>query len=313
VSIYEHAPNPHTVKRLSGQAPPPAKVDDQRVGLNGRIGLMITTLVGTMVCAYVFAAIALVSLPSAIRSHSLTILIAWVSSTFLQLILLPVIIVGQNLQAKASDKRAEQTYKDAEAVLREAIEIQKHLRAQDDVLGQLVANVKASSADGSCGSADRGGGWRDGRADGGGQALLRARPDLLRDLGIVVEDHDEVLVIEPVQVAVVERPDGRGTGRLVDERHLTEEIARVQLRERRAVLTDHLDRASIDEVHVAAEAAGANHLVAGQEGNGLEVERDLSQELLVRAREQGHGLQQVALHVQRDLHAQARRQPVEDL
>ena len=123
--------------------PPPAKVDDQRVGLNGRIGLMITTLVGTMVCAYVFAAIALVSLPSAIRSHSLTILIAWVSSNFLQLILLPVIIVGQNLQAKASDKRAEQTYKDAEAVLREAIEIQKHLRAQDDVLGQLVANVKA--------------------------------------------------------------------------------------------------------------------------------------------------------------------------
>jgi hypothetical protein len=139
VSIYEHTPHPYTKQRLSGEAPPPPKVDDERVGLNGRIGLLITTLVGTMICAYVFAGIAFISLPSAIRSHNLTILIAWVSSNFLQLILLPVIIVGQNLQAKASDKRADQTYKDAEAVLHEAIEIQKHLRAQDDVLAGLVA------------------------------------------------------------------------------------------------------------------------------------------------------------------------------
>jgi hypothetical protein len=141
LSSYEHTPHPYTKERLSGETPPPPKVDDERVGLNGHIGLLITTLVGTMICAYVFAGIAFISLPSAIRSHNLTILIAWVSSNFLQLILLPVIIVGQNLQAKASDKRADQTYKDAEAVLHEAIEIQKHLRAQDDVLSGLVAKA----------------------------------------------------------------------------------------------------------------------------------------------------------------------------
>ena len=83
-----------------------------------------------MVCGYVFAIIALISLPSAITSHNLTVIIAWVSSNFLQLVLLPVIIVGQNLQAKASDKRAEQTYADAEAVLHEAIQIQQHLAAR---------------------------------------------------------------------------------------------------------------------------------------------------------------------------------------
>jgi len=141
VSNYEHTPHPQTLRVLSGKAPPPPKVADERVGLNGRIGLLITTLVGTMICAYVFAGIAIISLPSAIRSHNLTILIAWVSSNFLQLILLPIIIVGQNLLAKASDKRAEQTYKDAEAVLHEAIEIQKHLRAQDNVLEGLVAKA----------------------------------------------------------------------------------------------------------------------------------------------------------------------------
>jgi hypothetical protein len=62
----------------------------------------------------------------------------------LQLVLLPVIIVGQNLQAKASDKRAESTYKDAEAVLAEAVEIQKHLQAQDQVLAELIAAAKAA-------------------------------------------------------------------------------------------------------------------------------------------------------------------------
>ena len=145
-SLYEHCLHPHTIKMLSGQAPQPAKVDDGRVGLNGRIGLLITTLVGTMICGYIFAAIALLSLPSAITSHNLTIIVAWISSNFLQLILLPIIIVGQNLQAKASDKRAEETYKDAAAVLHEAIEIQKHLAAQDEVLSRLVAAAKAQPA-----------------------------------------------------------------------------------------------------------------------------------------------------------------------
>jgi hypothetical protein len=109
------------------------------VGLNGRIGLRLTALVGTMICAYFFGAIALISLPSAIHTHNPTIIIAWISSNFLQLVLLPVIIVGQNLQARAADKRAMQTYQDAEAVLHEAIEIQKHLASQDKILGELIA------------------------------------------------------------------------------------------------------------------------------------------------------------------------------
>jgi hypothetical protein len=144
--IYEYVQHPCTTLHLTGRAPKPAKVNDGRVGLNGKIGLLITTLVGTMICGYVFAAIALLSLPSAITSHSLTIIIAWVSSNFLQLVLLPVIIVGQNLQAKASDQRAVNTYEDAEAVLHEALQIQQHLAAQDAALGRLIAAVCADGA-----------------------------------------------------------------------------------------------------------------------------------------------------------------------
>ena len=79
--------------------------------------------------------------PSAVSSHNLTIIVAWVSSNFLQLVLLPIIIVGQNIQAKAADARAEATYKDADAVLHEAIEIQKHLEAQDRAIERILAGV----------------------------------------------------------------------------------------------------------------------------------------------------------------------------
>jgi hypothetical protein len=45
--------------------------------------------------------------PAAIRSGDPIIIVAWIAQTFLQLVLLPIIIVGQNVQAAASDARAQ--------------------------------------------------------------------------------------------------------------------------------------------------------------------------------------------------------------
>jgi hypothetical protein len=98
-----------------------------------------------MWCAYAFAALALVSLPSAIRSHSAVTMVSWVSQTFLQLVLLSVIIVGQNVLASAADKRSEATYNDADAILHEAVKIQEHLLAQDQILQQLINESTATS------------------------------------------------------------------------------------------------------------------------------------------------------------------------
>jgi uncharacterized membrane protein len=86
------------------------KRDTAAQRFNSAVGLKITVLVGTMWCAYVFAVIALVSLPDNIHSKQLFIL--WISSSFLQLVLLPIIIVGQNIQARASDARAAKTFED---------------------------------------------------------------------------------------------------------------------------------------------------------------------------------------------------------
>jgi hypothetical protein len=105
---------------------------------NTWLAVKITSGVGTMWCAYAFAALALVSLPAAIASGNPVILVSWISQTFLQLVLLSIIIVGQNVLAASSDKRAEATYEDADAVLHTALQIQEHLAAQDAEIEKIL-------------------------------------------------------------------------------------------------------------------------------------------------------------------------------
>ena len=137
--LFKRIPHPRIAQR---KAEKPVKVDDERVGANGKIALIITAIVGTMWRASIFTIIALISLPSALSSGQAIVIIAWIAQTFLQLVLLPIIIVGQNIQGKAADKRSEQTYKDAEAILSECLQLQAHLQAQDTVLDDVVAHVK---------------------------------------------------------------------------------------------------------------------------------------------------------------------------
>ena len=113
---------------------------------NTWLALKVTKAVGTVWCAYAFAALALVSLPAAIASHNPVILVSWVSQTFLQLVLLSIIIVGQNVQAAASDKRAEATYEDADAVLHTSLQIQDHLLAQDGAIERILNRVASLKA-----------------------------------------------------------------------------------------------------------------------------------------------------------------------
>ena len=147
---FEHVPHPRIASRKQ-QGPP--KTGDEHVGFNGRIALILTTAVGTMWCAYAFAILALVALPDALNSGSLLPLIQWLSQTFIQLVMLSVIMVGQNVQSRASDKRAEMTYEDADAILQESLQIQAHLKAQDDALSSLLDKGAALEAGQPKGSA----------------------------------------------------------------------------------------------------------------------------------------------------------------
>jgi hypothetical protein len=77
---------------------------------NSWLAVHITRSVGTMWAAYLFFLIALISLPSALHSFlsgDTYVGIAWLSQSFLQLVLLPIIIVGQNVISASQDARAE--------------------------------------------------------------------------------------------------------------------------------------------------------------------------------------------------------------
>jgi hypothetical protein len=113
--------------------------------INATIGLKLTLVVGTMWCAYLFTLLALVSAPSAFKTGDSIIVVAWIAQTFLQLVLLPIIIVGQNVQAAAADARSQATYDDAAAVLEEAKQIQAHLEAQDAAIDKILAGMTPRS------------------------------------------------------------------------------------------------------------------------------------------------------------------------
>jgi len=113
---------------------------------NAKVGLKVTVVVGTMWAAYLFTGLALFALPDAIKQGTYFVVV-WLSSSFLQLVILPIIIVGQNIQAAAADKRAEETYRDAEAVLSEAEQIQQHLEAQDQAISDIVTRLESLVAD----------------------------------------------------------------------------------------------------------------------------------------------------------------------
>ena len=105
--------------------------------LNAAIAVRITRVVGTMYCAYAFTLLALIALPAAIAQGSPTVLVNWLSSNFLQLVLLPIIIVGQNVISAAQDARAEADHETLTALhemSKQQIEI---LEGQDKILDLL--------------------------------------------------------------------------------------------------------------------------------------------------------------------------------
>lgn len=108
---------------------------------NDWLAVKITGIVGTMWCAYAFAGLALISLPAAIRGGTAT-LISWIAQTFLQLVLLSIIMVGQNIAAKKSDRQLEQTYRDSEELLKINAAMQELLRKNTDLTTEIHEFVR---------------------------------------------------------------------------------------------------------------------------------------------------------------------------
>ena len=108
---------------------------DRINALNRRIAEKITAGVSTMWAAYLFAGIALLSLPAALRSGETLVIVDWVAQTFLQLVLLSIIMVGQQ---RASADVATQIRETHEASLKE-FDLAQEAR---EIADQELAEVK---------------------------------------------------------------------------------------------------------------------------------------------------------------------------
>jgi translation elongation factor EF-1alpha len=113
----------------------------------------ITNGVATMWCAYLFAAIALISLPKAIASGDSIVIISWIAQTFLQLVLLSIIMVGQKVQAKNLEDTINETHSAAIAEFELAKEARalahRELRALHSIsqdMHKLMKEVEAKIA-----------------------------------------------------------------------------------------------------------------------------------------------------------------------
>lgn len=104
------------------------------------VGGKITSVVGTMWCAIAFAILALVSLPGALATHNLVTIVSWIAQTFLQLVLLSVIMVGQDLQSKATEQIIRETH---EATLAEFKLAQLDRRRNAEELADLKKIAEA--------------------------------------------------------------------------------------------------------------------------------------------------------------------------
>lgn len=113
----------------------------ENLSILDKIAIFITKIVGTMWCAIAFTLIALMGLPGAIASGKYEI-ITWVTQTFLQLVLFSVIMVGQNLQNRHAQKRADINYDVSIKAELEVETILEHLENQNQTLDAILKKLE---------------------------------------------------------------------------------------------------------------------------------------------------------------------------
>lgn len=125
-TLHEHAPRPHVVRNANHRH------QAERLSLNDQIAVWVSLHVGTMVCAYVFAGIGIGSLVGVITSNALIAAVfGSLSSYFLQLVLLPVIMVGQNVQSRHAELQTEEMFHGILNTEHDADQTIEHLSKQD--------------------------------------------------------------------------------------------------------------------------------------------------------------------------------------
>lgn len=141
--LFRYEPyQPRNVNRLQ-------EAEQSASGFNTRIAVALTKGVGTMWTAYAFVALALIGLFAilGLLNPGVSLLVAWTSQTLLQLVLLPIILVGQNVLGRKAELQAEEQFRTTMSTYHDLEQVMKHLLAQDTELVHLTKHLLAQDAE----------------------------------------------------------------------------------------------------------------------------------------------------------------------
>lgn len=122
--LYTHIPHPYIPQKVTI-----AKAEQALTGFNMKIAVAITNGLGTMVCAYIFAILAIIGFPG--FGATPTQYVQWVSQTFIQLVALSVLAVGQQVLSKHGELMADEQFNTTMSTYHDIEQIMQHLSAQD--------------------------------------------------------------------------------------------------------------------------------------------------------------------------------------
>ena len=125
--LFHYEPHqPRNVNRLQ-------EAEQAASGLNTRVAVALTKGVGTMWTAYAFVVLAVIGLFAilGLLNPIVSLLVAWASQTFLQLVFLPIILVGQNVLGRKAELQSEEQFRTTLSTSHDIEQVMKHLSAQD--------------------------------------------------------------------------------------------------------------------------------------------------------------------------------------
>jgi len=138
-TLYEHIKHLHTPRNVNDTH----KAEQEASGVNTRVAVTLTKAVGTMWMAYLFTVLALVGLFGLLGwlNPFVFLLATWVSQQFAQLVLLPIIMVGQNVLSRHSELQAEEAFQTTMKSYHDTEQIIEHLNKQDEKILEILTRL----------------------------------------------------------------------------------------------------------------------------------------------------------------------------
>ena len=127
--LFRHEPHLHQPRNVNLLM----EAEQATAGFNTKLAVALTHGTGTMWTAYTFAVLAIIGLFGLLGwlNPFVFLLTTWISQQFLQLVLLPVILVGQNVLSHKAELQADEQFHTTMSTYHDIEQIMQHLSAQD--------------------------------------------------------------------------------------------------------------------------------------------------------------------------------------